>query len=100
MVIYHLLIIIQPKFVKNTLSMWIIYSTKLRNSGEFFKAYSKIPRKKQSKVADFIEKFKNNPTSSAINYEKILNSSDPNMRSVRIDNSYRGIVLKPEKGNV
>ncbi|MGQ4810513.1 hypothetical protein NKDENANG_03986 [Candidatus Entotheonellaceae bacterium PAL068K] len=31
-----------------------------------------------------------------IHYEKIQVAKDPNLRSVRIDQAYRGIVLKPE----
>lgn len=73
---------------------------KVAVSRDVFKAYAIIPRKKQNKVYDFIEKFEKNPMSPGINYEKIVNASDPNMRSVRIDDAYRGIVLKPEKGNV
>jgi superfamily I DNA/RNA helicase len=40
------------------------------------------------------------PSAATHNYEKIKGWSDPNLRSVRIDLAYRGIVLKPEKGNV
>lgn len=69
-------------------------------SADFFTAFSAIPRQKQSKVVDFINKFRNNPMSSGINYEKIINAFDKNLRSVRIDETYRGIILKPEKSNV
>ena len=69
-------------------------------SADFFTAFSAIPRQKQSKVVDFINKFRNNPMSSGINYEKIINAFDQNLRSVRIDETYRGIILKPEKSNV
>ncbi|MDU4324561.1 MAG: 3'-5' exonuclease [Clostridium celatum] len=69
-------------------------------SADFFTAFSAIPRQKQSKVVDFINKFRNNPMSSGINYEKIINAFDSNLRSVRIDETYRGIVLKPDISNV
>lgn len=69
-------------------------------SADFFTAFSAIPRQKQSKVVDFINKFRNNPMSSGINYEKIVNAFDENIRSVRIDDTYRGIVLKPTLSNV
>lgn len=69
-------------------------------SADFFTAFSAIPRQKQSKVVDFINKFRNNPMSSGINYEKIINAFDSNLRSVRIDETYRGIVLKPDASNV
>jgi UvrD-like helicase family protein len=67
---------------------------------DFLAAYSNIPKSQQKKVREFTEKFRNNPTSSGINYEKIKNSKDPNVRSVRIDQTYRAIVVKPPKGDV
>jgi superfamily I DNA/RNA helicase len=69
-------------------------------AADFLSAFARIPRDKQTKVLDFITTFRAHPTSSGINYEKIHNAKDPNLRSVRIDRSYRGIVLKPDKGNV
>jgi superfamily I DNA/RNA helicase len=47
-----------------------------------------------------VNKFRSDPTLPAINYEKIDGARDRNLRSVRIDLAYRGIVLRPEKGNV
>lgn len=67
---------------------------------DFLKAFSKIPKSQQKKVREFTEKFRANPTSSGINYEKIVNFRDPKVRSVRIDDTYRAIVVKPPKGNV
>ncbi len=69
-------------------------------SSDFFTAFSRIPRKQQAKVLDFVNKFRENSASSGINCEKIRNAKDRNLRSVRIDRTYRGIVLKPESGNV
>jgi hypothetical protein len=59
-----------------------------------------LPKTKQKKVREFIEKFRENPTSSGLNYEKIKTAADPNLRSLRIDQDYRAIVLKPEAGDV
>ncbi len=69
-------------------------------SSEFMNAFAAVPKKMQSKVLDFITKFRANPTSSSINYEKIVQFKDKSLRSVRIDQTYRGIVKKPETGNV
>ncbi|MBS9996660.1 DEAD/DEAH box helicase [Vibrio alginolyticus] len=66
---------------------------------DFVKSLVNIPPRQQKKVNDFISKFHKNPTSSGINYEKINNAGDNNMRSVRIDQAYRCILLKPESGN-
>lgn len=69
-------------------------------SDDFLKSFSGIPKKQQSKVREFVEKFRVNPASPAIHYEKIQEAKDQNLRSVRIDQDYRGIVLKPASGNV
>ena len=69
-------------------------------SSDFFKAFSKLPRAPQSKVSEFVSKFQADPTSNAINLEKIKDALDPKMRSVRIDQKYRGIVLAPKTGTV
>ncbi|HQP25889.1 MAG TPA: hypothetical protein PLP16_12025, partial [Smithellaceae bacterium] len=69
-------------------------------SNDFLKSFSDIPKKQQSKVREFFEKFRVNPTSPSINYEKIQMAKDENVRSVRIDQDYRGIILKPASGNV
>ena len=73
---------------------------KVAIASDFLSAFSRIPRKKQNKVMDFIDKFRENPTSSGINYEKIRTAKDRNLRSVRIDDTYRAIVLSPKLGNV
>ena len=73
---------------------------KVAISEEFLDAFADVPRGKQSKVRRFFQKFRRDPRQSGINYEKINGAMDPNLRSVRIDKEYRGIVLKPEQGNV
>ena len=73
---------------------------KVAISSDFLLSFSKIPRKQQARVMNFITKFRSNPMLPGINYEKIAHAKDPNIRSVRIDQSYRGIVLKPDTGNV
>jgi len=69
-------------------------------SADFLKSYSKISKDKQARVREFIEKFKGDPTSSGLNYEKINNACDSNLRSVRINQQYRAIVLKPSTGDL
>lgn len=69
-------------------------------SNDFLKSFSVIPRKEQAKVREFFDKFRINPASPAIHYEKIQKAKDENLRSVRIDQDYRGIILKPASGNV
>ena len=66
----------------------------------FLDAYSRLPKGIQKKTLEFIKKFKDNPKSSGINYENINNASSDSLKSVRIDKTYRGIVYKPDKGNI
>lgn len=68
-------------------------------SSDFLTAFSKLPRQIQGKVTEFINKFRINPMSSGINLEK-LPSIDKNIRSVRIDDTYRGIVVFHEESSV
>lgn len=69
-------------------------------SDEFLSAFAALPRQRQGKMIDFLTKFRTNPRSPAINYEKVHAAFDPNIRSVRIDDTYRGILLQPEKTGV
>lgn len=73
---------------------------KIAMSDDFLKSFAAIARDQQQAVMAFIAKFRRNPTATGINYERIQNAGDPNMRSVRISEGVRGIVLKPDAGNV
>src|SRR5450631_2529754 len=75
-------------------------SVKVALSDDFLRSFATIPRDRQQAVMKFVSQFRQNPTSPGINYEKIREATDPAMRSVRIDQSYRGVVLKPDNGNV
>jgi hypothetical protein len=67
---------------------------------DFLEAFARVPRAQQRKVREFTEKFKANPKSSAINYEKIHGVRDDKVRTVRIDQKYRAVVLHPDDGDV
>lgn len=69
-------------------------------SSDFLTAFAALPRQIQGKVTEFINKFRNNPRSPGINYEKINNAIDDRICSVRIDDTYRGIVVRQEKTGV
>ncbi len=73
---------------------------KVAIGSDFLSSFSRIPKNQQNKVLEFVNKFRSHPDMSSINYEKIHYAKDQNLRSVRIDQDYRGIVLKPEVGNV
>src|SRR3954453_13600261 len=67
---------------------------------DFLEAFARVPRAQQRKVRAFTEKFKADPKSSAINYEKIHGVKDPKVRTVRIDQKYRAVILHPDQGDV
>lgn len=69
-------------------------------SSDFFTAFAALPRQIQGKVTEFINKFRNNPKSAGINYEKIHDAADKKICSVRIDQTYRGIVVRQEESGV
>jgi superfamily I DNA/RNA helicase/mRNA-degrading endonuclease RelE of RelBE toxin-antitoxin system len=69
-------------------------------SSDFLTAFAALPRKIQGKVTDFINKFRNNPIAPGINYEKISGAVDNKICSVRIDDTYRGIVARQEETGV
>ena len=73
--------------------------TKVAISADFLNAFAALPRQIQGKVTEFMNKFRNDPMSPGINYEKLNACQDKKMCSVRIDNTYRGIVVRqPETG--
>ena len=67
---------------------------------DFLSNLSKLPSSIQSKVLKWALKFQSDPTANGINYETIKAARDKNLRSVRIDQDWRGIVFKPDKGDV
>ncbi|TNC85289.1 MAG: DNA helicase [Thalassolituus sp.] len=67
---------------------------------KFMVAFSQLPKAQQKKTLEFVSKFRQDPRSNAINYEKIHDAIDPAYRSVRVDQTYRGIVRAPDEGNV
>jgi superfamily I DNA/RNA helicase len=54
----------------------------------------------QGKVLKWALRFQSDPTANGINYEPIQGARDKNLKSVRIDQDWRGIVFKPPAGDV
>ncbi len=55
-------------------------------------SFIRLPKGTQKKAMEFMEKFRTNPKSAAINLEKIISFKDQQLRSARIDQTYRAIV--------
>lgn len=75
------------------------HKIKLFIHDSFFDAFAQLPKGIQKKTREFTKKFRENPTSDAINYEKISTFKDQSLRTVRIDQKYRAIVRAPETGD-
>lgn len=73
---------------------------KVALSQDFLLQLSKLPKNVHSKVMKWAIMFQSDPTSPGINYENILGARDANLKSVRVDNDWRGIVFKPSSGDV
>lgn len=73
---------------------------KVALSQEFLLNLASLPSATHSKVLKWAIRFQSDPTAPGINYEKINKARDPNLRSVRIDQDWRGIVFKPAQGDV
>ena len=54
----------------------------------------------QGKILKWALRFQSDPTSVGINYESIKGAREKNLKSVRIDQDWRGIVFKPLTGDV
>lgn len=59
---------------------------------KFMDSFIRLPKGTQKKTMEFMEKFRTNPKSSAIHLEKISSFKDQQLRSARIDQTYRAII--------
>lgn len=75
-------------------------NVKVAISSDFLTAFARLPRQVQGKVTEFVNKFRNNPMSPGINYEKLNSGIDKKIFSVRIDDTYRGIVVRQQEAGV
>ena len=75
-------------------------NVKVAISSDFLTAFAKLPRQVQGKVTEFVNKFRNDPMSPGIHYEKLNTGIDKKICSVRIDDTYRGIVVRQRETGV
>jgi superfamily I DNA/RNA helicase/mRNA-degrading endonuclease RelE of RelBE toxin-antitoxin system len=66
---------------------------------DFLEAFSKLGKQTQAKVRRFMSEFQANPDAPGFNFEKIHAAPEGNLRSVRIDKDYRGIMLKSNQND-
>ncbi len=65
---------------------------------DFLDDYSRLERSVQSAVKDTIDKFAEH-TYAGLHLEKIQKSKDDRIRTIRIDQHWRGVVLAPDSGD-
>ena len=73
---------------------------KVAISSDFLTAFARLPRQVQGKVTEFVNKFRNDPISPGIHYEKLNSGIDKKIFSVRIDDTYRSIVVRQQETGV
>ena len=66
----------------------------------FLDSYARLPKKLQKKVREFTERFQEDSTRRGLNFEKLAGCRDPKVRSLRVDQAYRVIVVQPDRGDV
>ncbi len=76
------------------------FKPKVALAQDFLVILATLPAAVQGKVLKWALKFQSDPTSNGINYEPINGARDKNLKSIRIDQDWRGIVFKPPSGDV
>lgn len=75
-------------------------TTQVGISDDFLEAFARIPKGKQKRVREFMEKFRANPRAPSIHLEPIHDMRDDKVRTVRIGDDYRAIVVHPPQGDL
>ena len=61
--------------------------------------FGRLPAKVQKKVSELIRKFQEDSTQASINLEKIEKAVDDKVRSARVGDDWRAIVIAPQQGS-
>lgn len=73
---------------------------KVAISTDFFTAFAALQKTSQSRVMEFMSKFRSNPLSPGLNYEKLHSKYDQKLYSARVDDTYRVILAREEETGV
>src|SRR4051812_40246528 len=66
---------------------------------DVLKEFGSLPAKVQKKVSELIRKFEEDSTQASINLEKIEQTADEKVRSARVGDDWRAIVIAPQQGD-
>src|SRR2546430_10947264 len=70
---------------------------KVALSQDFLVNLARLPAAVQGKVLKWAIRFQTDPTASGFNYETIRAARDANLKSIRIDGDWRGILFVPPR---
>ena len=73
---------------------------KVAISTDFFTAFAALQKSSQGRVMEFMSKFRSNPMSPGLNYEKLHSKYDQKLYSARVDDTYRVILAREEETGV
>ena len=80
--------------------MTVTHEVQLAMSADFLRAFAQLPKQIQKKTRTWIDRFRANPDQASLNYESLHAMRDPKVRTSRIDQKYRAVLVHPEHGNV
>lgn len=76
------------------------FKPKVALAQDFLENLATLKSAVQGKILKWALLFQSNPMSQGINYEPINGARDKNLKSVRIDQDWRGIIFKPPTGDL
>jgi hypothetical protein len=80
--------------------MTVTHQVQLAMSADFLKAFARLPKEIQKKTRTWIDRFRETPDRSSLNFESLHAMRDDKVRTARIDKKYRAVLVQPEQGNV
>jgi mRNA-degrading endonuclease RelE of RelBE toxin-antitoxin system len=72
---------------------------KLMLHRQVLNGFGRLPAKVQKKVSELIRKFQEDSTQAGINLEKVEQAVDDKVRSARVGDDWRAIVIAPQRGD-
>ena len=66
----------------------------------FLESFSRLPGSEQKRTREFFDKFQADPQGTGQNFERLNTAKDSKIRSARVSQAYRAILVHPPKGDV
>lgn len=65
----------------------------------FLESFSCLPKGEQKRTREMLRKLREDTTTISLNFERYREALDPRIHSIRLNDTYRAIVLKPDEGD-